>query len=194
MSKNDERLDALLARGRLGGPARDRILAGALAKTAAPHRWRRLLTWAVPMTAAAAAAVVLLSLRPPEFRARGGAGPVLEIACRDGSLSACPSGSTLLFRSSGVAEGGFLSAWAVPEGSAARVWYFPADNGASPALAARPETQTLARGIRLGPEQPPGRYRVHLVLSRRPLTRAEAAAPPPDALVAEAEATLEVVR
>jgi hypothetical protein len=193
----DRRLDELLSEGRLSGPTRDRILEAALTEIQAEKprpAWRRILAWALPLSTAMAAVALFVALRPSEFRARGGAGPVLELGCRDGALTACPAGSTLLFRAGGAVEGGFLAAWAEPAGGGERVWYFPAEGGESPSLVPRADLQTLPRGIRIGAEQPPGRYRVHLVLSRRPLDRAAAAAPPADARLAEAELTLEVVR
>jgi hypothetical protein len=174
----------------MGGPERERVLGAVLAKTA-PRRWRRLLGWG--LTVATAAAMLLLVMRPVPFRARGGGGaPLLEVGCRDGSLDACPSGSALLYRADGAVDGGFLAAWAVPEGGGEKIWYFPTASGESPSVTARSEVQTLARGVRLGPEQPPGRYRVHLLLSRRPLERAAVDSPPPDALIVTSEATLVV--
>jgi hypothetical protein len=98
----------------------------------------------------------------------------------------------LLFRVGGAAAGGFLAAWAVPEDGGERIWYFPTLDGEAPSVAPRAETQTLGRGVRLGTEQPPGRYHVHLLLSRRALGRAEALAPANDAVLVEADLTLTV--
>jgi hypothetical protein len=152
-----------------------------------------MLAWGMPLATVAAALVLYFGARPTTFRARGRGAtvlePVLEMVCRD---RGCPSGSTVMFRASGVTRAGFLSAWATPEYGGQRIWYFPTDSGESPPVEAREGPQLLNRGVRLGAEQPPGRYRVHLVLSLRPLTRAELSSPPKDALLAEDEGTLEL--
>jgi hypothetical protein len=184
--------DELLAQGRLSGPARDRILDAALAasRPAARPVWQRVLVWAAPLTVAAV--VLFMAFRPSEFRPRGGAGAVLDVGCRDGTLAACPAGTTLLFRVSAAPAGGFLAAFALRDGSREPIWYFPTAAGDSPKVSPDPETQTLAQGVRLGSEHVPGRYRIHLVLTRRALTRDQALAPPRDAVLAESDVSLEV--
>jgi hypothetical protein len=184
--ESDEGLDALLGEGRMSGPARDRILDAVLARPARPL-WQRVVMWVLPLSTAAA--LVFLMVRPSEFQARGGGGPVLEAAC---AVEPCRAGATVLFRAGGADAGGFLAAFAIPEGVGERIWYFPSLDGECPQVEPSSETQTLPRGVRLGPEQPPGRYRVHLLLSRRPLTRAEALAPPSGVILAETETLLEV--
>jgi hypothetical protein len=190
MGSRDDKLDGLLAEGRLGGPRRDQILAAVLSSTnARRRRWRAFSVWVTSLAAAAAALV--LFLRPASFRARGGSGAVVEVACRDGSLDRCAAGSKLLFRTAS-AEGGFLCAWAEADGGA-RVWYFPGSDGAAPRVAASTSPAMLPVGVELGAEQPPGRYRVHLLLARRALTREECLAPPADVALASAQAALRVV-
>ncbi len=187
MTHDDDELDRLLARGRLGGPARDRILAGALARAAPRRRWPRRILWLAP--ALAAAAVLLLWLRPRDggFRVRGGGGPSLEVACSDGRAGACPRGGTLVFRVDGAREGGYLAAWATPAAGGERIWYFPAADGSAPAVAAQAGAQVVPLGARLGPSQPPGDYQVHLLLARRPLARAEVDGAARDALAASVQ-------
>src|SRR5689334_9978896 len=75
--ESEDELDSLLAEGRLSGPARDRIFEASLP----PQRpgWRRVLVWALPLSTVAA--LLLFMLRPSEFRARGGGGPLLEVGC-----------------------------------------------------------------------------------------------------------------
>jgi hypothetical protein len=186
----DDELDALLSQGRLSGPRRDRILAGALAQAGVRRpRWRRAGVWMASLAAAATA--VLLFARPASFRARGGSGAVLELASLDGDLASCRAGARLIFRAAS-AEPGFLSAWAEPLSGGSRVWYFPGSDGSSPRVDAGAEMHTLPAGVSLGPEQPPGRYRVHLLLSRRALTREECLAPPAGVTLGTAEVPLGV--
>jgi hypothetical protein len=187
----DDKLDRLLAEGRLGGPRRDQIWTQVLATTAARRRrWRSAAVWLSSM--ATAAALFIVFLRPSSFRARGEGDAVLEVVCRDGSLDRCVAGSKLLFRVAS-AEGGFLSAWAEAEAGGTRVWYWPDSDGAAPQVAPSASPIMLPVGIEIGSEQPPGRYRIHLLLTRRPLTREECLAPPPSLTLAKAQATLGVV-
>src|SRR5689334_15873460 len=121
MNRSDAEIDRLLARGRLGGATRDKVLEDLLAEAAAreprPSRWRLWLS-ALTLTAAGATAAILLLARPASdderFRAKGagGATPVLEIACQGGTLEACPIGSTLVFGVLGAQASGRLHAYA----------------------------------------------------------------------------------
>jgi hypothetical protein len=171
MSRQDDDLDLLLARGRLGGPGREQVLRQTLDRAAPRRRW----LWVAPLTAAcAAAAALLLVVRPTEFRARGvDGGALLEVTCADGARDRCRSGELLVFRVDGASTGGRLAAWAEPEGGGARVWYFPTVEGALPQVAAQPGPQVLHEAVRIGAEQPPGSYVVHLLLLPAPLARAE---------------------
>lgn len=183
-----DRLETLLARGRLSGAERERILGDALAAAgAAPAWWRRRALWLLAPTLAAATAVALVVRLDGGFRARGAAAAVhLEVGCRDG---ACRPGGLLLFRVEGAAAGGFLSAYAEPERGGERLWYFPLEDGTAPEVAAQPAPQILRLGVPIGREHPPGRYRVHLVLSRdRPAPRAAGAD-----VIATRTASLEVL-
>jgi hypothetical protein len=177
---HDDDLDHLLARGKLSGAIRDRIVEGVLRKQASPPWWRRwaLVWWLPPVTAA----VVLFAVVPRNggFSARGSGSagatsPLLEVSCRDGEPARCPQGSALVFRISGAEHGGYLAVYAEPIGAAGeRVWYFPESDGSSPEVEAQVEPQILSRAVRLGGAQPPGTYEVHLVLGSQPLDREEA--------------------
>jgi hypothetical protein len=192
MSNDDDRIDSLLAQGALGGPARERILDRALS-AAAPRRrrWSRWLALAIP----AAAVMLFFALRPrPAFTPKGGrAGALLDVNCGDTVGRKCARGSTLLFQVGGAAQSGVLLAWAEPKDGGERIWYFPDNNGEVPQVRASSSLQTLARGIRIGPEHAAGDYMVHIVLARRPLTRAEALAASPKDVVDSATVPLEVL-
>ncbi len=180
MSERDDELDRLLARGRLGGPARDRILEQALARARAsrPRRRARLL-WLAPVLAAAAAIVLWVRVPKDGFRARGGDGrPLVEATCKGGERARCPRGGTLVFRVDGAAGGGFLSAYATPVAGGEKIWYFPPAGGESPRLAAAAGPQLVPFGVELGAEQPPGEYELHFLITPSAPTRAEAAAAP----------------
>jgi hypothetical protein len=189
--EREEKLQALLSGARLSGPARDRVLSNVLGGTAKkPRRWM----WAGAATAGLAmAAVVLLLVFPPDgFRSRGSSTPIVEVGCVDGTLASCPRGSALLFRVSGAKNGGFLSAWTEPSAGGERIWYFPTSATANPAVAPTRETQTLPVGVRIGPEQQPGAWTVHLVLSKQPLSHEQVLALPAAERLGEAHIKLVV--
>jgi hypothetical protein len=173
-----DRVDELLSRGRLSGAERERLLLRVLAAGAPPPWWRRrAIAWLAPAVAAAA---LLLFMVPrsthDRFRARGGPGAaiLLFVGCEDGQRTRCGHGQKLLFSVDGATEHGFVGAYAEPEaGAGERVWYFPAADGSSAEARGDRELQTLSKAIRIGPEQPLGRYVVHLVFSRRALSRDE---------------------
>jgi hypothetical protein len=190
MADDDDELDLLLARGRLSSPQRDRMFEQIVAGMPAPRRnWRRL----APMMMAAAGFAIIVGLFAGRdgFRARGTGGAVLEIGCRSAAGERCPSGEVLLFRVSGVDRPAWLAAYAEPSGGGERVWYFPTAAGASPAIDAGAAPRVLPEGARLGPEQPPGRYRVKLLLFASPPTRAMVLGDTP---LASGARTLEVTR
>jgi hypothetical protein len=179
MNHADDELDRLMARGGLGGAAREQILEAVLGKTAAREprasRWR---LWLGGLALAASAATAIALVVPAhrqgdEFRAKGGANvvPELGLDCQGGALTACPLGSTLIFRVSAVARAGYVQAYAEPRDGGERVWYFSAETQA-PLVPARPGTQAVRQGVRLGPEHRPGVYRVHIAFSTTPLDRA----------------------
>src|SRR5436190_14482325 len=97
----DAELDLILSRGRLTGPAADRLRERVLEQVVPrrPAWWRRWLV-VVPTLAAATAAVVLF-VRPggdtaDGVRAKGAAAGIsVELACSGGSPAACPRGARL---------------------------------------------------------------------------------------------------
>ena len=177
-------LDRLLARGRLSGPDRDRILSEVQRRTLRHTSPTKYLLIAGPLALAAGLAFLI---RPsgltPSYAAKGGAtdAPV-EVGCSDGELAACPRGSKLIFRFNALGRAAYLHAFAEPTGEPRqRVWYFPTSASAAPHVAPAVEQQALAKGIVIGPEHGIGSYRVHVVLSTRPLGRDELLlATPPD--------------
>jgi hypothetical protein len=196
---SDEEVDALLARGKVAGPARDaiwgRVLAGMPRQAASRRAWIGRAAVALGALAGAAALVTLVvpaGLDP--FRAKGG-GPApvaLDLACEGGTLAACPVGATLLFAVSGEADG-FLGAFAEPRRGGERVWYFSAD-GETPRVRTAGGTTASRRAIRIGGEHAPGDYVVRILLSRAPLGRAAQLAGVPDKeVVARRDVQLRVV-
>ncbi len=185
-TRTTEELDSLLGRGSVGATRRDAILAGVLAHTAIRRRAQSRWRWpfaGLATVAAAAAGLFLLAPRlssplpsPPQggFRAKGGAtpaGPSLAMECFGASLSACPTGSRLIFSGTGVR--GFLSAWAEPVGGGERIWYFAADT-VSPAIDPDAGEPALAtRAVKVGPEHAAGSYRIEVRLTERPMARTE---------------------
>jgi hypothetical protein len=172
-------LDLLLSRGRLKGPAAERVRERVL-DAAAPGRrplWRPLRV-ALPTAVTFAAVAVGLIVPRLEHgqRSKGGpgSGVVAELACAGGRVDHCPPGARLTIALSGVGDRGLqVGAFAEPEGGGERIWYFSAEDGAA-ALPDNPGPTALAsRSIVVGPEHHPGRYRVHVVLSTRPLRRSE---------------------
>ncbi len=191
--ERESRIDALLSGGRLAGPARERIFRNVMAGTQTRRAsWQPWLFRAGGLAVAAAALFLLVP--QSGFRPRGRSGAILEVGCRDGATTACPLGSTLLFRVSGAdhAGGSYLSAWAEPVAPVGgeRVWYFPGSDGISARVAAVAATQTLAEGVRAGPMA--ARYVVHLRLTATPLARAELLALPPTSALAAADVPLNV--
>jgi hypothetical protein len=178
---SDQELDLLLSRGRVRGPAaeraRQRLLDDATAPRPARGKRLRVLGPLVALAAAAGIFLVARSALHPDgtgFRQKGGnsARPVLlGLTCSNGTPAACHRGARV---SVAFADGasGYVGGYAEPERGGERIWYFSAEDGvASVASAGGPALAT--RSVVLGPEHAPGRYRVVLVVARRPLGRAE---------------------
>ncbi len=169
-------LDGLLARGRLSGPQRDRILERVLEKTDSSRRFRlKHVLLAAPLVAAAAALILVVpKLRDrAEFSAKGRGGSLVEATCSEGPLSACPIGSTLFFRFDGLSEPAYVQAFATPSspGEGERVWYFPTSSVPAPRLAANAASELLQKAVVVGPEHSANAYQITVVLSAQPLTR-----------------------
>jgi hypothetical protein len=177
MKYSDEDLQRLLARGRLGGPARERVLDRVLDKTAPARTHRR--AWLVPLVLALGSGVALLVLvirpRPEDagWGTKGGAtaaAVTLEARCGEGG--ACQAGSTLLFSAFGAPTPGYLEAFAQPAAGGERIWYFSAETESPLVPASAKATQPAGRGIVIGPEHAPGPYQLHLFFSSAPLPQA----------------------
>ena len=179
MRPDDQELDHLLAKGRLSGAEKERILDNVLAAHARPSFWRRLVQPSGPVfrvlvgSAAALALIVVLLPRPTGnpsgFQAKGDDASTtafVEAAC----AGPCRSGSTLVFRVSGLQVPAYLAAWAEPVGES-RIWYFPGDDSELPRVEPTISPSMLPRGVKLGVEHPPGSLTLHLVLVRRTMSR-----------------------
>ena len=161
-------LDRLLGRGRMSRPEKEAILDEALPRRAA-RRWS-FFAWRVltPVAALGLVALVVVRFGDRGWRAKGGGGdaPIVDASCG----GPCTRGSTLMFRVAHLREPAWLAAFAIaPSGE--RIWYFPTDTGELPALAAHEAPELLPRGIRLGAEHAPGRYRIETLLLRQKLPR-----------------------
>jgi hypothetical protein len=197
--RGDDAIRLLLARGRLPGAARERILARVLRAVAAVRApWRRLArvraaAWVSAAAAATGATVVLLLARAPSpppspiplrHAARGAAGaPFVQARCEGRPPAQCRRGDRLLFEVDGAERGGLLAAYAeAPAGE--RIWYFPTVAGHWGAIPARAGHVIVPEAARLEGEHAPGRYALHLLVLDRPATRADLAAGRAPALAA----------
>jgi hypothetical protein len=191
MGDSTRDIDFALAGGGLSGPEKERILAKVLAQLARRSWWRGRLALALGggLSLAAVSAVVLLVATPgaqhaSRFTARGqtvAAAADLEVDCLGASLTACPSGATLLFAVRGGARRGYLAAWATPVAGGERIWYFSQDSEAPLVEPTDVRAVAIPRGVRIGPEHAPGVYLIHVVLADEPLARAALLAEPPAA-------------
>jgi hypothetical protein len=192
--REPDELDALLARKRLSGPEYDFIAARVLDQASRPARAKRVALYALP--ALAAAAVLALAILPGTddgLRPKGASStqPALELVCGSGTPGSCPQGELLTFRVEDVRKSGYLHAWAEPAGGGERVWYFEGTRAVP--VEARSGPQVLRRAVRIGDQQPPGRYRIRLVLAAAPLDREALLQHTGDAL-ADTTTWLEVIR
>lgn len=201
MKGDDIRLHELLGRGNLGGPVHDEILEKVLAQTAparARPRWLRIVV--LPGIAVSAFAAWLLLARPAddEFTAKGkgGANGALSVGCGPSGARTCAVGSTLMFTVNAALASGTLGAYAerVDDPTHQRIWYFPDGAGEAPTVAPGAGTMVVPRGIRIGPEHQPGRYRVTVWLADRPLARGDVDAAPAKAIRARASFDLQITR
>jgi hypothetical protein len=98
---------------------------------------------------------------------------VVEATCSGGPVSACPIGSTLVFRFDGLPSAAYVQAYAAPSSPAEgeRVWYFPTSTVPAPQLAAQSSSELLRKAVVIGPEHSASAYQITVVLSAQPLTR-----------------------
>ena len=191
---SDRDLDLLLARGKMSGAARERVLENVL--RGARPRGLRVVVWAPGLAMIAAAAAIIVWVRPADdgFRSKGstgGAAVGLDVVCLEGP---CRERGTLVFRVDDVPESAHLAAYATREGDPSmRIWYFPEADGWEPTLAAQPGSQVVPRAITLGPEHKPGRYVVRVVVGRHPLTREAALNDANPEVIARATRAFEIV-
>jgi hypothetical protein len=185
VTKDNLQLDELLAQGHLGGPQYDRILDRVLEQTAPRRSWwrrRRMTAALLPGLALASALGAWLMLARPaveHFAPKGTAWAPLagavEIGCAPSGGHVCPAGGTLLFKVNAAVISGYLGAYAERAGAppSERIWYFPTAAGTGPVIARGEGTLVVPEGIRLGPEHRPGRYRITVWISSRPLGRSD---------------------
>jgi hypothetical protein len=191
-----DEIDALLSDGRLGGPARERILNRVL-DAVEPHRpsrrtlVRRALLGLIPLGAACAVfAFIFLSPSRPavspgpggELRAKGSTAPAqpsIDPLC-DGEVGVCSRGQRLYFRADAVPAPRWLVAYAEAVDSAptvGRLWMFPEENQVAPKIPTADEPSILRQAIELGNDLRPGRYRLTMILFDHPVGRVEASDP-----------------
>lgn len=180
MTRDDDKLDELLAGGVLSGPQYDDVLERVLARTpSAPARARRPLLWIAGGVIASSVAAWLLLARTSNdpFTAKG-AGTTqmvdaLQVGCAPAGGRVCHPGDTLMFTVNSALVSGSLGAYAERSGDPARerIWYFPTGGGASPTIVPGAGTVAVPEGIQIGPEHRPGRYRVTVWIASRPLDR-----------------------
>jgi hypothetical protein len=184
-----DKLDELLARGRLSAPRRERIFEHVDRRVRGSRARSTYLIVAGPL---ALAATLALLLRPQDdgtsgYASKGFARANLAVGCSGGELSHCPRGSKLIFHLDALPTAGFLHAFADPvEKGHERVWYYPTAASPPPPVAAAAEAQIMGQGIVVGPEHALGHYRVHLVVASTPLSREELlASSKPNAIAAD---------
>ena len=123
--------------------------------------------------AALATALLFMVSRAPDdtLTPRGGKeGSEFSIQCRDGGQAVpCRRGALLSFVLHPATDMRYFAAYA-RDSSGAVIWYFPEDE-VSPGLATTPSI--AERGIFIGAEHQPGRFRVAGVFSKDPMTRAQ---------------------
>jgi hypothetical protein len=197
---DDDELDYLLSRGKLGGSQRERILKAALSASREGfwERWRGKIAWSAGGLAfATGAAVLLLVLRAPRddaasFQVKGpGDAPLIVVSCLGAQVNACPSGSKVAFALEGGRDkGGFLTAYAQPSTPGERVWYLT--NEAVVEAATGTEPRVIRKAALIGNGHPPGSYRVHAFYTRRPVAREALADLAPGDTLAKVELDLVV--
>ena len=173
MKYTDEELRRLLARGRLGRSAKERMLDRVLERSA-PARPARRRPWLLALTLAVGSgvAVLVLVMRPhDELRAKGSPGGqavALEARCPGQAAGHCRQESALVFSVFGADQPGHFQAYAVST-RGDKIWYFSAETRAPWVAASTEVTRPVGRSVVIGPEHAPGPYQLHLFLTREPL-------------------------
>ena len=170
------KLDDLLARGRLSGPRRERIFEEVHRQVRGGSGRSKYWKIAGPLALAAALVLVLRgqSEGPDRYASKGIARANVVVGCSGGEISHCPRGSKLIFHLDALEAPGFLHAYAEPlEAGAERVWYYPTPANPPPRVEPVQGGQTMTRGIAIGAEHASGSYRLHLVIASAPLSREE---------------------
>src|SRR5262249_5448171 len=151
------RIHKLLARGRLGGPTREKILDHALREAGIvrpPWYARAPFVWTMPAAAAAAVATFALILRPVSDSMRpkgvGAAGAaIVSVECSGLEVTRCTHDDMLLFRVEGATQPAHVVAYADPVGGGQRIWFFPMADGTEPVVHAQQEPQVLGQGVKV---------------------------------------------
>jgi hypothetical protein len=178
---DDDSLHSLLARGRLSGAQRERILERVLDEHATPRRASRRWVVAASIALPAAAVVALvIGLREPAGGDAGlgplvpkgaPAGAVLGASCRNRLPGECRHGDRLIFSVDGADAGGSFAGYAECR-SPERIWYFPSADGAAPSVPASAGLHVVEQAVRIGQEHGTGPCKVHLFLLDGPAERA----------------------
>jgi hypothetical protein len=172
MSKYDKQLDRMLARGRLSpddlGPVVERAVSGK-PDEAPPKSVRRPWRWAlIPSLSFGVVASLFLVITNPfsseEFR-NAKLSTVLSAEC----AAPCTAGSQLVFKVGRHEVPGYLAAYATSGDT--RVWFHPAEDAQLPRVEPSKEDLTSVGAATIGKEQRPGKWIVHTILLREPLTR-----------------------
>jgi hypothetical protein len=145
--------------------------------------WHRLGIVGLGLALASTAAVLLVAGvpgkregLPDDMRAKGAQVPqpaiTVALTCSGGSPAACPRGARLAAAFAGAPAAGYVGAFAEPAGGGEPIWYFSAEDGPAVLGPREGDVRMASRSAVVGPEHR-GRYAVHVVLSSRPLSRAE---------------------
>ena len=202
MRRHRDRLGQLLALGRMGGPARERVLERVMASLREPPpavaRRRHPFPLMLGALAGLAAAITLFvavghrseqehGMRGKGTSAVGASAPSVTASCPRPE-PVCRPGDRLLFQVAASPRRYWMTAWADPldrEGAAAasdRIWIFPTGSGESPEVPATSTPLVLRRAVEIDSSFAAGHYRLTLILSDRLLTRDQAMRPPADAV------------
>jgi hypothetical protein len=196
-------IDRILARGYSGGPRRDQVLKEVLRRSAraAPRSPLRRFwpTTVAGVASACAVGLYMLMARhtPDSLTPKGATAPgaaLVDMGCGPRGLRLCGQGDVLMFEVGGAARTWYLAAYTerADDLGHARIWYFPTSTGMTPVTASA-QGSVVRKGIAIGQEHRPGKYRTTIVLSSRPLTRAEVEAVPAGVVVQRNVLDFEVV-